>query len=390
MPNARREFLATIIESIGGASIICQLGCSSSKQTRASHDVDTIWAANVAHIEERIPHLMTELHVPGVSIALIRDARIAWRMGFGVKDQISRAPVHDDTVFEAQSMSKPVFAYRVIKLAEQGVLNLDAPLTEYTPDVFVPGDPRLKLITARRVLSHTSGLPNWRSKETPLRINFTPGEKWSYSGEGYHYLQSAVTRLVGHVDPKTCGTYELGYRVCASDFGEYMKANLLVPFGMTSSGYVWTEATGKKLARAHDANGRPLPARKSTAVDVARYGSAGSLLTTATDYANFMVEVMNPKPADAYRLNEASRKEMLRPQVSVPNVSPKMSWALGWQIWHLNKGDIVAHGGDFKGFHSEAAMSVLRKTGFVIMTNGENGTELIWKRLIKDFVDWFL
>jgi glycerol-3-phosphate cytidylyltransferase-like family protein len=99
---------------------------------------------------------------------------------------------------------------------------------------------------------------------------------------------------------------------------------------------------------------------------------------------------MNPKPADAYRLNEASRKEMLRPQVSVPNVSPKMSWALGWQIWHLNKGDIVAHGGDFKGFHSEAAMSVLRKTGFVIMTNGENGTELIWKRLIKDFVDWFL
>src|SRR2546423_2238063 len=100
MPNARREFLSMIIEGIGGGSTFCQLGCSSNKQPAASHDASTVWAANVAHIEKRIPQLMMVLHVPGVSVAIIRGARIAWRKGFGVKDQISRAPVTDDTVFE--------------------------------------------------------------------------------------------------------------------------------------------------------------------------------------------------------------------------------------------------------------------------------------------------
>jgi len=123
---------------------------------------------------------MVELHVPGVSLALIKDARIAWHKGFGVKDQLTGAPVEDETVFEAQSMSKPVFAYRVMKLCEQGVLDLDAPLTKYTPDSYLKGDPRLDLITPRRVLSHTTGFPNWRSSEEPLRINFTPGTQWSW------------------------------------------------------------------------------------------------------------------------------------------------------------------------------------------------------------------
>ena len=138
---------------------------------------------------------MAELRVPGVSVAIIKDAKIAWRKGFGVRNQHTAVPVDYDTVFEAQSMSKPVFAYRVMKLREQGVLDLDTPLTKYTQDIFLKGDPRLELITARRVLSHTTGFPNWRAKEDPLSIKFTPGTQWSYSGEGYYYLQSVITRL---------------------------------------------------------------------------------------------------------------------------------------------------------------------------------------------------
>lgn len=390
MLQARREFLATAVKSIGAASTVCQLGCSSNGPARAAHEETITWNANVAELEKRILQHMKELHVPGASVAIIKDARITWRKSFGVKDQTSRAPVDDETVFEAQSMSKPVFAYRVMKLVEQGLLQLDAPLSDYTAEPLVSGDLRLKLITARRVLSHTSGLPNWRSKEEPLRINFKPGDKWSYSGEGYHYLQSVVTRLVGHTDSTICNAYELGYRVCATDFGDYMAANLLTPFRMTSSGYVWTDAIGKKLASAHAANGQPLQRSRSTATDVARYGSAGSLLTTATDYAKFLIEVMNPKPSDPYRLAEASLQEMLRPQVAVPDMPFKMSWALGWQIWHLDRGDIVAHGGDFNGFHSQAAFSTHSKAGFVILTNGDNGGELIWKRLLKNLVDWFV
>jgi CubicO group peptidase (beta-lactamase class C family) len=208
-------------------------------------------------LEKLVPRLLAEFHVPGLSIALIRDARIAWRRGFGFRDAEARIEVDNSTIFEAGSMSKPVFAYAVMKLCERRVIDLDAPLTKYTTEKFLPGDSRLDQITARRVLSHTTGFANWRSTEKPLKINFAPGEKFSYSGEGYHYLQSVITRLVGHTDSTHCGTFEEGYKVCASDFGDYMIANLLSPFGMTSSGYVWTEAIGKKMARPHDKNGLP-------------------------------------------------------------------------------------------------------------------------------------
>lgn len=328
--------------------------------------------------------------MPGVSVALIREARIAWTGHFGVRDRTTGVRVDDETVFSAQSMSKPVFAYRVMKLAELGVIDLDAPLTRYTPDVFVANDPRLNEITARRVLSHTTGLPNWRSKEEPLRIAFTPGSKWSYSGEGYHYLQTVVSRLTGHTDATRCGTFELDYRTCATDFGEYMTANLLKPFGMSHSGYVPAPAMECALATPHDKAGAPMPQKPATALDVARYGSAGSLMTTASDFARFLIEVMSAKPADDYRLGEASRMQMLTPQVEVPDSPIKMSWALGWQVWTVDGGEVVAHGGDIDGWHSQSAFSRGRKTGFVILTNGEGGASLIWNELLKPLIADFV
>ena len=376
MTWTRRRLLAHAAWSVGGASLLGTLACSK----------DARWRESIADLERRIPQMMAEFKVPGLSIAVIRDASVAWRRGFGLRSRASSAPVDDDTIFEGQSMSKPVFAYRVMKLCEMGVLDLDAPLTRYTPERFVENDPRLDLVTARRVLSHTTGWPNWRSKDDPLRFNFTPGDRWSYSGEGYHYLQSVVTRLVGHVDTTRCGTFEMDYRVCATDFGDYMTANLLKPFGMTRSGYVWTEAIGKNQAGAHDKDGTPFARRRSTAIDVARYGSAGSLLTTAGDYAKFLTEVMAPKPADAFRLNGASRTEMLRPQVGVPESPIPAQWALGWQVWRLDKGQAIAHGGDDDGFHSLSVFFPAQRSGFVVLTNGDGGIDLIWKHLLTDLV----
>ena len=269
------------------------------------------------------------------------------------------------------------------------MLELDAPLTRYTSDIFVKNEPRLKEITARRVLSHTTGLPNWRSKEDPLRINFPPGSKWSYSGEGYHYLQSVVTRLVGHTDETQCGKFEMDYRVCATDFGDYMEANLLHPFGMNSSGYVWTPAMAKKVARPHDKDGKPMPKKPATALDVARYGSAGSLMTTANDYAKFLIEVMQPKPADAYRLNESTRREMLKPHIEVP-APIKASWALGWQIWHLRNGRSGCAWRRYTDGIRSRHFRRNEKTGFVILTNGDNGDTMIMNDLLKPLVGKFI
>src|ERR1043166_3099911 len=230
----------------------------------------------VADLEKQIPKLMEEAMVPGLSIAVIKDGKLLWRRGFGVKDSGSNEPVDHDTMFEAASTSKPVFAYAVMKLCERGLMNLDTPLSKYTSARFLEGDPRLDQITARHVLSHTSGFQNWRSTDKPLSIHFTPGEKWHYSGEGYSYLQSIVTHLTGKVNPKDCGTFEAGLEVCATDIDAYMKANVLLPFGMASSGYLWDDRMEKHMARGHDEKGKRFEKRrKPSGPSVARYGMAG-------------------------------------------------------------------------------------------------------------------
>jgi CubicO group peptidase (beta-lactamase class C family) len=313
-------------------------------------------------------------------------AKIVWQGAFGVKDFDSKTPVDRDTIFEAGSVSKTAFAYRVMKLCERGVLDLDRPLTKYTPDRILKEDPRLDLITTRHVLSHTTGLQNWRSTNEPLAIHFTPGERWGYSGEGYSYLQSVVTHLEGRIDLNNCKTFFDGVRVCATDFDSYMKANLLVPFGMTSSGYLYREG----MARPHDDKGRLIGESKGypTAVEASRYGSAGGLHTTPTEYARFLIEVIQPKPSDAYRLSASSLREMVRPQVQVKD---SLWWGLGWAIEHTNDGDLIFHSGDNPGYKALAAASIARKAGFIIMTNGDRGyDEIIAKVVTSEPMQRFL
>jgi CubicO group peptidase (beta-lactamase class C family) len=335
------------------------------------------WRTLTADLEMRLPALLAQAPaVPAVSMALVADAKLLWRGAFGVKDYDSRAPVTHTTIFEAGSVSKTVFAYIVMKLCEKRVLDLDVPLTRYTPDRILKGDPRLDLITARHVLSHTTGFQNWRSTQEPLAIHFAPGERFSYSGEGYSYLQSVVTHLAGHVNPNDCKAFEDGVRVCATDFDAYMKANLLVPFGMRSSGYLYREG----MARPYDDKGRLIGDRKATAVDAARYGSAGGLHTTPTEYAKFLIEIMAPKPTDAYRLSTSSLREIFRPQVKV---TESMSWGLGWTIEHTKAGDIIAHSGDNPGYKAMVAASMQRKAGFIIMTNGDLGFDQIIAKVVK-------
>ncbi len=330
---------------------------------------------------------MAEATVPGLSIALIQDSEIVWRRGFGVRDAASQSPVDDATVFEAQSMSKPVFAYAVMKLREKGVIDLDTPLRKYTSEPLFAGDPRADLITARHVLSHTSGLPNWRSRADPMRTNFTPGEKYLYSGEGYSYLQSVVTHLTGRIDPTDCGSFEMDLKVCATDIDAYMRATILTPLGMTSSGYLWNDTFERHAARRHDANGKPLDGSRPTGPAVARYASAGALRTTPTDYAQFVRAVLEPQEGDPFRLNSRTVGEMLQPQVKVDD---SVSWALGWAIRQTPGGSRIFHSGGIHGAHCMAVASVPHKTGVVIMTNGQNGYAVIEKLMTSEAISKLL
>ncbi|HXY00078.1 MAG TPA: serine hydrolase domain-containing protein, partial [Candidatus Limnocylindrales bacterium] len=103
----------------------------------------------IAALRQRVPELMKEATVPGVSLALIRNGKTYLLQPFGMRDAKTGQRVTEETVFEAASLSKPVFAYGVLKLVEQGILDLDAPLSKYLPKPYVEGDARLDKITAR-------------------------------------------------------------------------------------------------------------------------------------------------------------------------------------------------------------------------------------------------
>jgi CubicO group peptidase (beta-lactamase class C family) len=161
-----------------------------------------------------------------------------------------------------------------------------------------------------------------------------------------------------------------------------MKANLFEPFGMVSSGFVWNGAFDERAARPHDGDGRPFEKNKPSPSDVTRYGAAGGLHTTPTDYAKFMLELIEPKQSDAFRLRTSSVEEMIRPHVET-NDEFSSSWGLGWQVQRTG---VINHGGYNRGFVSHAVWSPKARAGLVVMTNGENGGGVVRSLLLGDTV----
>lgn len=377
--QSRRSF---ILGSIGAA-----VGFSARSHARQASSGGS--AAQLNELARLIQQLMADNVVPGASIAVVADARVVWHREFGVSDAASRRRVDEDSLFEAASVSKTVFACAVMQLCDRNVLSLDTPLTKYTTVRILDGDPQLDAITARHVLSHTSGLPNFRSGDRPLSIEFTPGQRYLYSGEGYWYLQSVLTRLVGTVDEQSCGTYEAGLRVCATDIGTYLKTNVLMPYGMTRSCYVWNDDLEQHMVRPHDAAGRPLAMSKPTAaaIDAARYAAMGGLRTTAIEYAGYLTEIIAPHAGAPFRLTPGTRDEMLRSQI---NIDASHSWALGWELRHTPRGDLFQHQGGQRGVQAFAAASLARRSGYVILTNSDNGSKVFYDKRFVAAMDRIL
>jgi len=305
---------------------------------------------------------MKRADLPGLSIALIRNGAVVWRHGFGVKDSMTRETVTDDTVFEAASLSKPVFAYAVLKLVDAGKIDLDRPLTEYLPGNYDVGpDPRLSRITARHVLSHTTGFPNWRGGDPILKIFFAPGEKFSYSGEGFVYLSKVIEHITGE------------------KLNDFMKRMVFDPLGMASSSYVWQSSYDSQKTSRHNALGVPSPQLKPESAN-----AAASLHTTAQDYARFIAAILN-----GAGLKKETQKEMLTPQVKVDEggfnttsrpantPSPNISWGLGVGLQNTADGVSFWHWGDNGDAKAYFVAFEKQKLGVVVFANGANGLSFI-------------
>jgi CubicO group peptidase (beta-lactamase class C family) len=314
---------------------------------------------SVPQLERDIPELMKKDGVPGLAIAVIRGGKTTWVHGFGLKEAKTNQLVKETTVFEAASLSKPVFTYGVLKLVEQGKLGLDVPLTTYLPKPFVAGDERLAKITARIVLSHRTGFPNWPNDDG-VSIYFTPGERFSYSGEGYVYLQRVVEQIT--VKP----------------LNDYMRETVFTPLGMTSSSYVWRPDFDALTATGHDSDGKPVELWKPKEAL-----AASTLNTTAKDYALFVEAVLNGKG-----LKPATVREMETPEVALDpecricikhepkQLSKNLFWGLGWGVERKDGTDMLWHWGDNGSFKAFVMADPKTKSGVVMFANSENGLEI--------------
>lgn len=345
---SRRQFIKQGRATFMALSAFSLGGVVSNHWIASNWDTDAPTTKQLADLEQLIPQLMGKAVVPGISIGIVKDGEMFWNRGFGLKNTRSREPVNTDTVFAAASLSKPVFAYAVLKMCDRGELNLDTPLTQYTNKPLI-SDPRLPLITARMVLSHTSGLPMFIG-EDPITISFQPGTKFSYSSEGYYYLQSIVEHITGQ------------------SLNDFMTRNVFAPLGMKNSSYVWKEEYEDTAANGHDRLARPQPMSRPS-----RASAAGSLRTTAADYTKFLMAMMEPGGRDDFRLSEQSVDQMLSPQI---RISQSLSWGLGWALEKTPEGDCFWHWGDIGIFKCFALASRNLKTGIVILTNSENGLKI--------------
>lgn len=306
-------------------------------------------------LEPAIPDLMAQVHVPGLSIALVDDATVVWSRGFGLKKAGTAESVDTDTIFQAASLSKPLFAYAVLEMVERGELALDTPLTAYLPAPCVAGDPLLDMITARRVLCHMTGWPNWRPDGQPLVRDRVPGRRFGYSGEGYLYLQRVVERLFGR------------------PLDAYMKETVLDPLNMAHSSYAWATPGDPVVATGHDRAGKP-----SDPFTAAEPESASSLYTTPGDFARFLCAMMITDD-EPRRPRPESIAEMLRPQI---RLNRAVSWGLGWGLEETGVGRACWHWGDNPGYKSFALAFPDMRAGLVVMTNGDGGVAL-WEPIVR-------
>jgi CubicO group peptidase (beta-lactamase class C family) len=324
----------------------------------------------IADLEAAIPELMAKARIPGLQIALIRRGKLIWQGAYGVTNSAGGSAVSKDTIFEAASLTKPLFAYIVMQMVDKELIDLDMPLLGKLPterveqlighSIDAEGF-RLdwaKKITARHVLSHSAGMPHGDGGEI-YPIFFEPGTDWKYSAQGYQFLQLVVEGIEG------------------KPLEEIVDAYVLEPLGMEHSSMVWREAYEKTMANGHWVYGGPVDFRKRSQAT-----AAASLYTTASDYARFVCAVL-----DGVGLKPETHKEMLASFVDM-NDEGTLGWGLGFGIQVDDERTAFWQWGDYGIFRNYVIADPERRSGVVYLTNSFNGlavcSDLVTKSIGQD------
>jgi CubicO group peptidase (beta-lactamase class C family) len=330
-------------------------------------------------VDRTVLRLISAAKVTGAAIAIFNDGKTVYLKAYGYRDKEKHFPLTPDSVMSGASLTKVAFAYMVMQLVQEGLLNLDKPVHQYLPKPIpeyneykdLAGDERYKKITARMLLDHTTGLPNWRwfEDDGKLKIHFEPGSRYAYSGEGLVLLQLVVETIT------------------KKPLEDLMDERVFRPLGMNRTDMVWRGEFESNYANGYDDQEKSLgPQRRKHA------NSAGSMLTTSSDFAAFMQAVMQGKG-----LSKKSKDEMLSSQIQIhskhhfppfstettdENKPIRLSSGLGWGLYWTPYGKAFFKGGHDDGWRNYAVCFDDAKIGMVIMTNSSNG-ESIYKELLE-------
>ena len=340
---------------------------------------------SVDTLSNKIAALAKAAQVHGLAVAIFEDNQRVYLKSFGYRDFEQKTLLNDSTNIYGASFSKAVFSVLVMKLVEEGVLALDTPLESYLPKriyEYRPGtrwhddyaalrqDSLYPKITARMCLNHSSGFPNWRFFEPDgqLRVNFEPGTRYHYSGEGLVYLQVVLEKML------------------KKGLEELTKEKIFTPLEMDDSSYLWQVKFENNYAKGHNKEGKPYP--KDTDNEPR---SASTLETTATDYTKFLEAVFQQKI-----LNKSSWKELFSPQIRITskrqfgplskehtdvNAPLELSYGLGWGLIKTPFGTGAFKEGHGDGFQHYSIVFPDAGKGVMLMTNSDNG-EGIFKELL--------
>lgn len=301
-------------------------------------------------IKNAAKELKEKHQIPGLTVAVIEKGEITESFALGVSDDKDKA-MTEDTLFEAASLTKPLFATLFMRLVERGIVDLDTPVVVQGMDNQSVGGKEKDVesfnkLTPRLMLSHQTGLPNWCA--APMEFIFEPGTSFSYCGQGLYILQQLVEKKLGECWPAT------------------MKKEFFQPWEMDTD-VVWTPEIGSRMSAGFDTEGKVMKIRDEMDGEglAPEPNSAWSLYANAKLYAQFLCHILNDKGG----LKDETFAEMLSPQ---SHAADGVNWGLGWGLAGEDN-HIAWHWGDNGGFKNFAAIDKTDANGIVVFTNCDKG-----------------
>jgi len=352
---------------------------SGSLQIKRTMRADVPFIEFKAHMDERIPALMKLYEIPGCSIALVKDREVVWTEAYGYADVESGRALTVDTPMSVQSITKSVTAWGIMRLAEKGLIDLDAPIAQYLKSWKIPnsGYPTEK-ITTRQLLSHTAGMPlgdfdNIYAPGEVMPSNrdvmtreavpiYEAGAGFSYSNVGYNILEILIEDVTGQ------------------SFSEYLHSEIFLPLGMESATFEIDTAASPYPPTGYNLSGKPVP------VYLYPSKASGGLFATADDIARFAAAGLKENPV----LNSESVEQMFQPESYKIGIYGLIfeAYGLGHFIEKLPNGSIsVSHGGQGNGIMTHFQSVPETGDAVVILTNSQRSWPLI-AYVLSDWAQW--